>query len=57
MECKAQIEEKVWGRAALMAELCGTQGSIQLVSALKRSRRFEVHALGTRLQRSRIGVF
>lgn len=48
-ECKAQTREKVWGRADLMAGLCGTQGSIRLVSALKQSCRFEGCALGARL--------
>lgn len=48
-ECKAPTREKVWGRAGLMAGLCGTQGSIRLVSALKQSCRFEGYALGARL--------
>lgn len=41
MECKVRTGEKVWGRAGLIAEVCGTQGSIRLVAALRCSRRFE----------------
>lgn len=50
MECKVRTGEKVWGiasaegsraRAGLMAEVCGTQGSIRLEAALRCSRRFE----------------
>lgn len=49
VECKVPTKEKVWGRAGLMAEFCGTQGSIRLVPALRWSHRFEGCALGTRL--------